>query len=194
MDTHVIQEQLKAAYSESISGGLIDRAQAIAAGLAAIEANTQMPIGMVTNERRDGPVAETRSYKVALVAPGMPDGAPVYAGVVPKDQALLALAELVKLKILKQSLTEAGGMSYELAAGARAEYERRKPIAWSNAMAILRQYAPYQALPTKDMIQAGMEASLLGRPSVDDEAYVRSIWTAMHLAQWQAVVGSAHGA
>lgn len=33
--------------------------------------------------------------------------------------------------------------------------------------------------PTEDMIIAGMEASVLGRPSVDDESYVLSIWHAM---------------
>lgn len=32
---------------------------------------------------------------------------------------------------------------------------------------------------TDDMIVAGMEASVAGRPSVDDDAYVRSIWNAM---------------
>ncbi len=33
--------------------------------------------------------------------------------------------------------------------------------------------------PTDDMLINGMENSCLGRPSVDDDAYVRSIWNAM---------------
>ena len=35
------------------------------------------------------------------------------------------------------------------------------------------------SVPTEDMIVAGMEASVLGRPSIDDETYVLSIWNAM---------------
>lgn len=38
--------------------------------------------------------------------------------------------------------------------------------------------------PTEEMLLAGMEASLLGRPSVDDDSYVRSIWEAM----WRALM------
>lgn len=37
---------------------------------------------------------------------------------------------------------------------------------------------------TIDMQIAGMEASLLGRPSVDDESYVVSIYEAMERAAW----------
>lgn len=37
---------------------------------------------------------------------------------------------------------------------------------------------------TEDMDIAGMEASMLGRPTVDDETYVRSIYTAMERAAW----------
>lgn len=37
---------------------------------------------------------------------------------------------------------------------------------------------------TIDMQIAGMEASVLGRPSVDDESYVVSIYEAMERAAW----------
>lgn len=37
---------------------------------------------------------------------------------------------------------------------------------------------------TLDMQIAGMEASVLGRPSVDDESYVVSIYEAMERAAW----------
>lgn len=33
--------------------------------------------------------------------------------------------------------------------------------------------------PTEDMFVEGMEADCLGRPSVDDDSHVRSIWNAM---------------
>lgn len=33
--------------------------------------------------------------------------------------------------------------------------------------------------PTEDMFINGMEADCCGRPSVDDETHVRSIWSAM---------------
>lgn len=44
------------------------------------------------------------------------------------------------------------------------------------------------ANPTDDMFIAGMEADCAGRPSVDDEAHVRSIWAAMLAAAPQAPV------
>jgi hypothetical protein len=37
--------------------------------------------------------------------------------------------------------------------------------------------------PTEKMIEMGMEKSCLGRPSVDDERYVLSIWKAMLAAK-----------
>lgn len=45
-----------------------------------------------------------------------------------------------------------------------------------------RSAAPEEGLitePTEAMIEAGMEASVRGRPSVDDDAYVLSIYRAM---------------
>jgi hypothetical protein len=40
-----------------------------------------------------------------------------------------------------------------------------------------------QGEPSEEMIQAGMEASCAGRPSIDDDSYVLSIWRAMHAAR-----------
>lgn len=52
-------------------------------------------------------------------------------------------------------------------------------IALPSGVQIPKGYKLVPIAPTEDMIVHGMEASCLGRPSIDDDAYVRSIWDAM---------------
>ncbi|MCD2165565.1 hypothetical protein [Comamonas koreensis] len=61
--------------------------------------------------------------------------------------------------------------------GHEAEAVNLEQFAGSLAMPVGQQLVPL--VPTVEMFIAGMEADCLGRPSIDDESHVRSIWDAM---------------
>lgn len=105
----------------------------------------------------------------------------------PTDAELLSLNEgEVYFSESPSKFPEIHGTQYHAGAPGVLDFARAVLAKWG-AQPVPAGYALVPVEPTEDMFIDGMEADCCGRPSIDDDRHVRSIWAAMIAAAPQPV-------